>query len=605
MAVLRNVALVTLGLFATSAIAANTIESTTLVGFGTAKYPENFTHFDYVNPDAPKFGKVTYGQIGTYDNFNRFASRGVAAAASGNLYDTLMFSPSDEINAYYPLIAERVRYSDDFSWMEIDINPKARFNDGHPITAKDVEFTFNKFMKEGVPQYRAYYKDVESVKAISELTVRIDMSRPNKEKLFGLAQSTRVLPEHFWKDKNFAEPLTEPPVGSGAYKITDYKPGQSVTYELDESYWAKDLPVNVGRNNFATVQYDYYRDDTVMLEAFKAGEFDFRQESSAKFWASSYTGANFDKGYIKKEEIEHHKPMATQAFVFNIQRPVFNDPQVREALNYAMDFEWMNKNMFYNQYTRTRSYFQNTDYEAKGLPSEAELTILNEYKGKIPERVFSEEYNPPVTDSSGRIRPQMRKAFALLKEAGWELKNKVMTNVKTGEKMSFELLIYSPTTERYAIPIQKNMRAMGIDMRIRTIDTTQYTKRLRDRDFDMVSSSYFANPYPNSDLKIVWNSNFIDSTYNTAGVMDPVVDALTDEIADHQDNPKQLLALGRALDRVLQWNYYIIPQWYIKKYRVATWDKFERPDVLPTYDLGIDTWWVSKEKADKLPEKRR
>ncbi|MGF1748517.1 extracellular solute-binding protein [Vibrio cionasavignyae] len=605
MAVLRNVALVTLGLFATSAIAANTIESTTLVGFGTAKYPENFTHFDYVNPDAPKFGKVTYGQIGTYDNFNRFASRGVAAAASGNLYDTLMFSPSDEINAYYPLIAERVRYSDDYLWMEIDINPKARFNDGHPITAKDVEFSFDKFMKEGVPQYRAYYKDVKSLKAISELTVRIEMERPNKEKLFGLAQSTRVLPEHFWKDKNFAEPLTEPPVGSSAYKITDYKPGQSVTYELDENYWAKDLPVNVGRNNFATVQYDYYRDDTVMLEAFKAGEFDLRQESSAKFWASSYTGANFDKGYIKKEEIEHHKPMATQAFVFNIQRPVFNDPQVREALNYAMDFEWMNKNMFYNQYTRTRSFFQNTDYEAKGLPSDAELEVLNKYKDKIPARVFSEEYNPPVTDSSGRIRPQMRKAFALLKQAGWELKNKAMTNVKTGEKMSFELLIYSPTTERYAIPIQKNMRAMGIDMRIRTIDTTQYTKRLRDRDFDMVSSSYFAHPYPNSDLKIVWNSKFIDSTYNTAGVMDPVIDALTDEIADNQDNPEQLLALGRALDRVLQWNYYIIPQWYIKKYRVATWDKFERPDVLPTYDLGIDTWWVSKEKADKLPEKRR
>lgn len=591
--------------FSINTVTAKTIESTTLVGFGTAKYPENFTHFDYVNPDAPKYGKVTYGQNGTYDNFNRFASRGVAAAASGTLYDTLMFSPSDEINAYYPLITERVRYSDDYSWMEIDINPKARFNDGVPITAKDVEFTFDKFMTEGVPQYRAYYKDVKSVKAISELTVRIEMETPNKEKLFGLAQSTRVLPEHFWKDKDFAEPLTEPPVGSGAYKISSFKLGQSVTYKLDENYWAKDLPVNVGRNNFATVQYDYYRDDTVMLEAFKAGEFDFRQESSAKFWASSYTGVNFDKGFIKKEEIEHHKPMATQAFVFNIQQPVFSDPKVREALNYAMDFEWMNKNMFYNQYTRTRSYFQNTDYEAKGLPSDAELEVLNKYKDQIPARIFTEEYNPPVTDGSGRIRPQMRKAFALFKEAGWELKNKAMTNVKTGEKMSFELLIYSPTTERYAIPIQKNMRAMGIDMRIRTIDTTQYTKRLRDRDFDMVSSSYFANPYPNSDLKIVWNSKFIDSTYNTAGVMNPVIDALTDEIADNQDNPEKLLALGRSLDRVLQWNYFAIPQWYIKKYRVATWDKFERPDVLPTYDLGIDTWWVSKEKAQKLPVKRR
>ncbi|NOI23285.1 ABC transporter substrate-binding protein [Vibrio mediterranei] len=606
MALLKRAAMaVGVSLFTSSVWAANVIETTTLVGFGTAKYPADFKHFDYVNPDAPKYGKVTYGQNGTFDNFNRYASRGQPAAATGNLYDTLMFSPSDEIDAFYPLIAEKVRYSDDYSWLEVDINPKAKFNDGVPITAKDVEFTYAKFVKEGVPQFRAYYKDVKSVKAISDLTVRIEMSVPNKEKLFSLAQSTRVLPEHYWKDKNFSEPLNEPPVGSGAYKIVDYKMGQSLTYQLDENYWAKDLPVNVGRNNFKTIQYDYYRDDTVMLEAFKAGEFDFREESSAKFWASSYNGVNFDKGYIKKEEIEHHKPMATQAFVFNTERPVFSDPKVREALNYAMDFEWMNKNMFYNQYTRTRSYFQNTDYEAKGLPSEAELEVLNKYKGKIPERVFTDEYNPPVTDGSGRIRPQMRKAFALLKEAGWQLKNKVMTNMETGEPLSFELLIYSPTSERFAIPVQKNMRAMGIDMRIRTVDTTQYLKRWRDRDFDMVSSRYTAHPYPSSDLKIVWNSNFIDSTYNQAGVKDPVIDDLTDLIEQNQQNPENLLALGRSLDRVLQWNFYIIPQWYIKKYRVATWDKFERPDVLPTYDLGVDTWWVSKEKAEKLPAKRR
>lgn len=606
MTLLKRAAMaVGVGLLTSSVWAANVIETTTLVGFGTAKYPADFKHFDYVNPDAPKYGKVTYGQNGTFDNFNRYASRGQPAAATGNLYDTLMFSPSDEIDAFYPLIAEKVRYSDDYSWLEVDINPKAKFNDGVPITAKDVEFTYAKFVKEGVPQFRAYYKDVKSVKAISDLTVRIEMSVPNKEKLFSLAQSTRVLPEHYWKDKNFSEPLNEPPVGSGAYKIVDYKMGQSLTYQLDENYWAKDLPVNVGRNNFKTIQYDYYRDDTVMLEAFKAGEFDFREESSAKFWASSYNGVNFDKGYIKKEEIEHHKPMATQAFVFNTERPVFSDPKVREALNYAMDFEWMNKNMFYNQYTRTRSYFQNTDYEAKGLPSEAELEVLNKYKGKIPERVFTDEYNPPVTDGSGRIRPQMRKAFALLKEAGWQLKNKVMTNMETGEPLSFELLIYSPTSERFAIPVQKNMRAMGIDMRIRTVDTTQYLKRWRDRDFDMVSSRYTAHPYPSSDLKIVWNSNFIDSTYNQAGVKDPVIDDLTDLIEQNQQNPENLLALGRSLDRVLQWNFYIIPQWYIKKYRVATWDKFERPDVLPTYDLGVDTWWVSKEKAEKLPAKRR
>ncbi|PMK03997.1 extracellular solute-binding protein [Vibrio sp. 10N.261.55.A7] len=584
---------------------ADVIESTSLVGFGEAKYEEGFTHFNYVNPDAPKYGKVTYGQMGTYDNFNRYASRGVAAAGSGQIYDTLMATPSDEIDSYYPLIASRVRYSDDFMWLELDINPKARFQDGVPITAHDVAFTFEKFMTEGVPQYRSYYKAIKSVTAKSDLVVRIDMAEPDREKLFSFAQSTRVLPKHFWQDKKFSEPLSEPPVGSGAYKVVDYKPGQSVTYGLIEDYWAKDLPVNVGRNNFATVQYDYYRDDTVMLEAFKAGEFDIRMESESKFWENAYTGSNFDKGFIKKEEIPHQQAQSAKGFVFNTQIEVFKDPKVREALTYALDFEWMNKNLFYNENSRTRSYFQNTEYASVGLPSQAELDVLAPIKDKVPPRVFTEEFQPPVTDGSGRIRSQMRVAFALFKEAGWELKNKVMTNTKTGEAMSFELLIYNPNVETYAIPFQKNLRLMGIDMKLRTIDRTQYVKRLRDRDFDMVSSAYYANPYPNSSLMIVWNSSYIDSTYNTAGVTDPAVDYLTQAIADNQQNPEKLLALGRALDRVLQWNFYMVPQWHYSKYRVATWDKFERPEIRPDYELGVDTWWVSKEKASKLPEKRR
>lgn len=584
---------------------ADVVETTTLVGFGTAKYPENFAHFDYVNPDAPKYGKVTYGQMGTYDNFNRYASRGVPAAGSGQLYDTLMYSPSDEINAYYPLIASKARYSDDYMWLELDINPKARFQDGEPITAHDVAFTFQKFMTEGVPQYRSYYKAIKSVTAKSDLVVRIEMSEPDREKLFSFAQSTRVLPKHFWQDKNFSEPLNEPPVGSSAYKVTDYKPGQSVTYTLDKDYWAKDLPVNVGRNNFEQVQYDYYRDDTVMLEAFKAGEFDIRIESEPKFWENSYTGSNFDKGYIKKEVIPHSQPQQANGFVFNIQTEVFKDPKVREAITYALDFEWMNKNLFYNENSRTRSYFQNTNYASVGLPSDAEKAVLEPIKDKIPPRVFTEEYQPPKTDGSGRIRSQMRTAFKLFKEAGWELKNKVMTNTKTGEAMSFELLIFNPNVETYAIPFQKNLKLMGIDMKLRTVDRTQYIKRLRDRDFDMVSSRFFANAYPSSSLMIVWNSKFIDSTYNTAGVIDPAVDYLTQEIADNQQNPDKLLALGRAFDRVLQWNFYMVPQWHYSNYRVATWDKFERPDIRPEYDLGVDTWWVSKEKAAKLPEKRR
>ncbi|MDW6005543.1 extracellular solute-binding protein [Vibrio mangrovi] len=576
------------------------IETTRLVGYGQAKYPENFQHFDYVNPDAPKYGKMTYGQIGTFDNFNRYASRGVPAVASGELYDSLMYSPDDEIDTFYPLIATKIRYSDDYLWLEADLNTKARFHDRKPITAHDVEFSFHKLMTEGVPQFRVYYKDVKSVLALNDRTVRFEMAQPNREKLFRLAETLPVLPAHYWKDKNFAEPLATPPVGSGAYKIIDYKMGQSVTYGLVEDYWAKDLPVNVGRNNFKVVQYDYYRDDTVMLEAFKSGEFDFRQEGEAKQWATAYTGVNFDNGHIIKEEILHQKPAPAKGFVFNITRPVFQDPRVREALTYALDFQWMNQHMFYSQYTRTRSYFQNTDFEAKGLPSEAELAVLNPFKAQIPPRVFTQEFQPPVTDGSGRIRSQMRKAFRLLKTAGWQVKDGVMTNIKSGQPLSFELLIYTPAEERIAIPLQKNLKLMGITMKIRTVDTTQYTKRLRDRDFDMISRGYSANAYPSTDLMIIWNSGFMDSTYNQAGVSEPVVDKLTEAIAANQNDPEKLLALGRAFDRVLQWNFYMIPQWYVSAYHIAMWDKFERPDVMPKYSLGVDSWWISAEKEKAL-----
>nr|WP_224055931.1 extracellular solute-binding protein [Vibrio penaeicida] len=585
--------------------ASDVIESDRLVGFGEAKYPVGFKHFDFVNPNAPKGGKVTYAQIGTYDSFNRYASRGDSAAASGELYDSLFYSSTDELDTSYALIAEKVRYTQDYDWMEVDIRPSAKFHDGKPITAHDVEFTFQKFMTQGVVQYRTYYKNVKSVKAISDTTARVDLNTGNKEILFSLIRNMSVLPSHYWKDKDFSEPLDTPPIGSGPYKITSYKSGQSVTYSRVEDYWGESLPVNIGRNNFDTVVYDYYRDDTVMLEAFKAGEYDYRRENISKNWATAYTGTNFDKGYIKKEEISHSIPQPMQGFVFNVQRPVFQDIRVREALTYAMDFEWMNKNLFYNQYSRTSSYFQNTDYQAKSLPDEQELKILAPFKGKVPDRIFTDVYVPPSTDGSGRIRAQMRTAFKLLKSAGWELKNKVMTNVETGETMTFELLIYSPSTERLSIPIQKNLKQMGIEMKIRTIDTTQYLKRYRDRDYDMVFAQISSGNYPNPNTQLVWHSKFLESTYNRPGLIDSTIDSLTEAIADNQDNPNKLIYLGRALDRVLQWNFLAIPTWHIGIFRVASWDKFDRPATRPAYDLGLDTWWINTDKAQKLPEKRR
>ncbi len=581
------------------------IETTRLYTHGEAKYPEGFAHFDYVNPDAPKGGSVVYGATGTYDNFNRYSQRGNFGAGIIDLYDGLMFSPSDEIDVTYGLIAQKIRYSDDYMWMEVDVHPDAVFHDGEKITAHDIEFTFQKFWDQGVPFYKELYKNVASVKALDDKTARIEMKEADKEVLFNLVQGMQVLPEHFWKDKNLAEPLSEPPLGSGAYKVGSYKSGQSITYTLVDDYWAANHPVNIGRNNFQSYTYDYYRDSTVQLEAFKAGEIDLRSENISKNWATAYTGPNFDKGYIVTEELPDDTPQAMQGFIFNTEKSYLSDIRVREALTLLLDFEWMNKNLFYDQYKRTSSYFQNTEYAAQGLPSDAELEVLEPIKDKIPERVFTEAFELPETDGSGRIRTQLREALRLFKQAGFEVKDGVMVNTATGEPLKLEMIAYSPSTERISGSFQKNLKAAGIDLSIRMIDTTQYLKRWHERDYDLVFSAYSANPYPSSGLLQRWHSDYLDSTYNQAGVTDEAIDYLVDAIVDAQEEPEKLKVLGPALDRVLTWNYFAIPTWYSGIYRIATWDKFSRPEKMPKYDVGIDTWWIDTEKASKLPAKRR
>jgi len=569
---------------------------------GEPKYPADFTHFEYVNPDAPKGGTLTMYTIGTYDNFHRYAQRGNSPAGILRLYDTLMMASEDEVEIYYGLIAEKVEYPTDYTWIIFHINPKARFQDGKPITAEDVVFSFNKFFDEGVPQFKQYYKNVENAEVLEKYQAKFTLKEGNKELLVSLANLT-ILPKHYWEERDFTEPSTEVPLGSGAMTISDYKMGQYTIYKRLEDYWAKDLPVMKGQMNFDYIRYDYYRDQTVAFEAFKAGEYDFRRENIAKNWATQYTGTQFDKGYIVKEEIPHEIPQGMQCFVFNIQRPFFQDRRVRIALNYALDFEWLNKNIFYNQYTRTRSFFQNTKYAAKDLPSQEELKIMEPFRGKIPEEVFTQEYNPPKTDGTGNIRTQVRQALRLLKEAGWEVKDKKLVNAETNEPFEFEILLYSPSMERVAIPIQKNMERMGITMNIRVVDDTQFINRLRSRDFDMISGSYSGRHYPDSDLKIIWRSDYVDYTYNTAGVQDEVVDALVDGIEASQDDEEALLHYGRAFDRVLTWNHYVIPEWHISKFRVAYWNKFSQPEIRPKYALGLDTWWVDPEKEQQLPER--
>jgi microcin C transport system substrate-binding protein len=596
--------LLLLFLAAAAGAAPKTIVSHALALHGQPKYPAGFKHFDYVNPNAPKGGTLVSYAIGTYDNFNRYAQRGLAAVGSTAFYDTLMTASEDEIQVYYGLIAEKVEYPEDYGWILFHLNPKARFQDGKQITAEDVVFSFNKFLTQGVPQFKQYYAKVAKAEALDARRVRFTLKEPDKELAISLA-GLSILPKHYWESRKFSEPLTEIPVGSGAYTVSDYRIGQYVIYKRLPDYWGRDLPVTKGQLNFDFLRYDYYKDETVALEAFKAGEYDLRVESVAKYWATLYTGPAFDAGYIVKEEISHQIPQGMQALVFNVQRPIFQDRRVRMALNYALDFQWMNKNLFYGQYTRTRSYFQNTRYEAKGLPSEQELKILEPIRGKIPPEVFTQEYKPPVTDGSGNIRPQIRAALALLKEAGWDIRDAKLTNLRTGQPMEFELLMYESTMEPIVTAVQKNMERLGITMKIRLVDTTQYVNRLRERDFDMVSGGYDANFYPSSDLKIIWRSDYIDYTWNTAGVQDPAVDYLIDGIVAHQNDDQALLYWGRALDRVLTLNQYVIPEWHLSKFREAHWDKFGRPplDKRPKYSLGDGTWWYDPAKAAKLPKR--
>ncbi|WP_084005074.1 extracellular solute-binding protein [Gilvimarinus polysaccharolyticus] len=575
------------------------IKSHAFADHGEPKYPADFTHFDYVNPDAPKGGELVLSTTGTYDSFNRYTSRGDAEINSEAFYDSLMTPSEDEIGVIYPLIAMSLEYPDDYTWVEFNLNPKARFQDGASITAADVVFTFNKFMQQGVAFVKNYYKDVKSATAVTPHKVRFTFAESNRDYISALA-SFKILPKQYWAERDFSEPLNEPPLGSGAYKVVDYKMGQSATYELIDNYWAANLPSRKGLQNFKRIRYDYYRDDTVALEAFKAGEFDFRRENVARQWAEGYNVPAIKSGKIIKEELQHEIPQPMQAFVFNTQREQFKDRRVREALNYLLDFEWLNKNLFYSSYTRNSSYFENTPYKAQGKPEGLELEILSKYKDQLPAEVFGDIWQPNKTKGDGNIRTEMRQALGLFKAAGWELKDQKLVNAKTGAPFVFEMLLYSPTMERVVLPLKSNLERIGIELSIRMVDSSQYLNRLRSRDFDMTPQGYRAQPYPSASMKLAWHSDYIESTYNQAGVSDPVIDELVEAIEASQQDEERLLALGHAFDRVALWNFYVIPQWHSKSFRIAHWNKFSRPAVRPKYSIGIDSWWYDADKAKLL-----
>ncbi|MGN8260455.1 extracellular solute-binding protein [Pseudomonas sp. SMSB3] len=556
------------------------------------KYPANFKHFDYVNPDAPKGGTFRQSSFGGFDSLNPFINKGVAADNISSIYDTLMRQSLDEPFTEYGLVAGQIEKAPDNSWVRFYLRPEARFHDGHPMRAEDVVFTFNALMKDGAPLYRQYYADVAEVVAEDPLKVLFTFKHTNNRELPLILGQLPVLPKHWYQNREFTRGSLEPPLGSGPYRVAEVKPGRSIRYERVKDYWAKDLPINRGSYNFDAMTFDVYRDNNVALEALKAGAFDYELEMSAKNWATAYDVPAVRDGRLIKEEIPNGNPVGMQGFIFNLRKPVFQDVRVRKAISLLFDFEWTNKQLFNGAYIRTDSYFENSEMAASGLPSAAELKILEPLRGKVPDAVFEQAFANPVSDGSGMIREHQREAYKLLQEAGWKIVDDKMVD-KDGKPVSIEFLLAQTQFERVLLPFKRNLADLGIGFEIRRVDVSQYINRLRSRDFDMIVGGYPQSNSPGNEQREFWSSAAADNpgSRNFIGLRDPAIDQLVEQLIN-ADSRQSLIEHCRALDRVLQWGYYVVPNWHIKTNRVAYWNHIGHPKVSPKYDVGIDTWWI-------------
>jgi microcin C transport system substrate-binding protein len=575
--------------------------------YGDVKYGPDFTHFDYVNPEAPKGGTVRDFTVGTsFDTFNPFVLKGVPAAGAGLLFDTLTVRAADEPDTAYGLVAESMEIPKDRTWVIYHLRPQARFNDGTPITADDVLWTFNTLREKGRPLYRVYYGDVVKAEKADDHSVKFTFKDGENRELAQIVGEMPVLSKAYFANHEFERAALEAPLGSGPYLLDGYEPGRTVTYRRAPDYWGKDLAVNRGRNNFDVAKIIYYRDRSASLEGFKAGDYDRRTEYTARDWMEGYDSPAFRAGLYKKEVIARGGVRPLQGFAYNTRRPIFGDRRVREAMGYALDFEWTNKTFFYGLYDRSTSYFGNSELAATGLPEGDELKILEGYRDRIPGEVFAKAYEPPKSDGSGNIRENLRKALELLKQAGWSVKDGKLANEKTGEPFEFEILLTADSSfTRITQPFVENLKRIGVAASIRGVDDAQYTQRLRNFDFDMTIVAMGQSLSPGNEQRDYWTSAAAGTpeSENLMGIRDPVVDELVEKLIASPDR-KTLIAYTRALDRVLLWGFYIIPQWYDGNYRLVSWDKFSRPATPPKYNLGLDTWWLDQAKADALEQHR-
>ena len=581
---------------------------------GDPKYPAGFAHFDYVNPDAPKGGVVRLATQGGFDSFNPvLGTLGNPAAGLGYLYESLMVSSYDEldISASYGLVAEAMKFPADFSSVTFRLNPKARWNDGQPITAEDVVWSFEKTVALN-PNVRFYYSHVTKAEITGEREVTFTFDAPGNRELPHIMGQLEVMPKHWWEGKDargrqrdISKTTLEPPLGSGPYRIKSFEPGRNVVYERVEDYWGKDLNVNVGYYNFDEIRIDEYRDAAVLLEAFKGDQYDYRLENSAKSWATGYDFPARQQGKVILETFPDKASGLMQAFVPNLRRAKFQDARVRLALNYAWDFESIKDSIFFGQYKRINSYFAGTDLASSGLPTGKELEILETVRDQVPPEVFTTPYSNPVGGTPEKARENLRKALQLFQEAGYELRGRQMVNSKTGEPFTIELVENDPNIERYLLPYRQNLAKIGVELNLRVVDSSQYVDRLRNRDFDMTVIPWGQSLSPGNEQRRMWGSEAADqaSSENYAGIKNPAIDKLIDRVIFATDRD-ELVAATRALDRVLLWNQYVIPQFYTDVYRLARWDRFGHPDNIPPYTPGFpDIWWYDQQKAQAIASK--
>ena len=607
----RPLLLLFISLALSSPASATISESHGYAQFGTLKYPARFTHFDWVNPDAPKGGTLRVMAFGTFDTLNPYTFKGTSPVSTPNflqygvneLNATLMagtgqYAPSgDEPNASYGLIAQSVEYSEDRSWVVFNLRPEARFHDGTPITAYDVAFSYRLLLKEGHPQYRTSLQEVARVDVLTPQRIRFVFKCSGNPLLILRLGELPVLAQHYWQGRDFTATTFEPPLGSGPYRISKVQPGRQLVFERVKNWWGENLPVNRGKYNFDRVEVELYRDSDVAFEAFKAGEFDIYIEHQAKNWANGYHFPAVDRGEVIQTQIPHRIPTQTQGLFMNSRRASFAQDKVREALGLMFDFEWTNRTLFGGAYQRAMSFYPNSEFSASGVPAGQEWLLLAPYREQLPARLFSEPFSLPQTDGRGIPRETLRRALALLGDAGWKLDGQRLLD-KNGHPLRFEILLVNPNLERILQPYVENLASIGVDARLRTVDRAQYKQRLDQFDFDMILMTLDQNLSPGLEQWQYFHSSQagVKGSKNYAGVASPVVDHLLEALLAAHTRDEQLAA-GRALDRVLLWQHIMIPNWYLDYHRLAYRNRFAFVTT-PPYTLGLSAWWMkASEKA--------